>query len=168
MKAAIVYSHKANKTTKVANLIKQATGMESLKDIDIEEADLSTIKGFDLLILGSPTWFDGELAVYWDELVPEIEDTDFSKSKVAIFGNGDQIGYPENFGDAVGLLAEVFEHSGATMIGKTSTKEYTFESSKALEGEYFKGLILDFENQHKMNKERVESWVKSLLERLKD
>ncbi len=168
MKAAIVYSHKANKTSKAANLIKQATGMESLKDIDIEEADLSTIKGFDLLILGSPTWFDGELAVYWDELVPEIEDTDFSKSKIAIFGNGDQIGYPENFGDAVGLLAEVFENSGATMIGKTSTKEYTFESSKALEGEYFKGLILDFENQHKMNKARVESWVKSLLEQLKD
>ena len=47
MKAAIVYSHKANKTSKAANLIKQATGMESLKDIDIEETLNAT---FDLFV----------------------------------------------------------------------------------------------------------------------
>ena len=57
--------------------------------------------------------------------------------------------------------------SGATIIGKTSAKEYTFESSKALVGEEFTGLILDFENQRDMNGSRVEHWTKGLLEKLK-
>ncbi|MDD2197321.1 MAG: flavodoxin domain-containing protein [Bacteroidales bacterium] len=167
MKATIIYSHKAIKTTKAANLIKKSMGLKSLKDVDVDEINVKVMKDNDLLILGSPSWFDGELAGYWDELVPEIEDTDFSNTKIAIFGNGDQKGYPENFGDAVGLLAEIFESSGATIIGKTSAKEYTFESSKALVGEEFTGLILDFENQRDMNGSRVEHWTKGLLEELK-
>lgn len=168
MKAAIIYSHEAIKTTKAANMIKKAIGLKSLKDVDVDEIDVQAIKDNDLLILGSPSWFDGELAGYWDELVPEIEDTDFSNTRIAIFGNGDQKGYPENFGDAVGLLAEVFESSGAKIIGKTSAKEYTFESSRALVGEEFTGLILDFENQRDMNGPRVDRWIKGLLEEFKE
>lgn len=32
--------------------------------------------------------------------------------KVAIFGLGDQIRYPENFADGIGLLAEVLKETG--------------------------------------------------------
>ena len=46
--------------------------------------------------------------------------------KVAIFGLGDQIRYPENFADGIGLLAEVFEGDEATLVGFTSSEGYTF------------------------------------------
>jgi flavodoxin I len=117
---------------------------------------------YDLLFLGSPSWFDGELPTYWDELVPAIEDLNLKGKKVAIFGNGDQEGYPENFGDAVGILAAVFQSSGATVIGETSCKGYVFEKSKAQYNDKFLGLILDFENQVKENKNRIKNWVKSI------
>ena len=161
MKTAIVYSHSATKTKQVANLIKQALGRE-IDDLDIETIEIGRIKDYDLLILGAPTWFDGELPNYWDEKVPYLEDLELAHHKVAIFGNGDQIGYPQNFGDAVGLLAEVFESSGAVIVGQTSTDGYQFESSKALRGNRFLGLILDFEHQVKMNKQRVSDWVYSI------
>ena len=45
--------------------------------------------------------------------------------KVAIFGLGDQIRYPENFADGIGLLAEVFEEDEATLVGFTSSEGYT-------------------------------------------
>lgn len=161
MKTAIIYSHSATKTKQVANLIMHAFG-QGIDDLDIETIEINRIKDYDLLILGAPTWFDGELPNYWDEQVPALEDLDLKHHKVAIFGNGDQIGYPQNFGDAVGLLAEVFESSGAAIVGQTSTDGYQFESSKAARGNKFLGLVLDFENQVKQNKKRVSDWVHSI------
>ncbi|HDP54934.1 MAG TPA: flavodoxin [Bacteroidetes bacterium] len=164
MKTAIVYSHKANKTSKAAKIIIEALKPKQIDNIDVENLDVKKLSKYDLVILGSPSWFDGELAVYWDELVPEIEDTDFSKVNVAIFGNADQVNYPENFGDAVGLLADVFQASGAKVIGMASIEGYNFESSQALREGMFTGLILDFENQSKLNKTRISSWVGNILQ----
>lgn len=158
MKTAIIYSHSATKTKQAAKHIKEAFE-KPIDDIDADGLNPDDLKKYDLLILGVPTWFDGELPNYWDELIPAIEDLNLKKQKVAIFGNGDQVKYPENFGDAVGLLAEVFESAGAQIIGYTSLDGYTFESSKALRENKFLGLILDFENQAKLNKKRVADWV---------
>ncbi|NHB69659.1 flavodoxin [Bacteroidales bacterium M08MB] len=161
MKTAIIYSHSATKTVQAAKHIKESYG-KPIDDIDVDSLNPNDLKKYDMLILGVPTWFDGELPHYWDELVPAIEDLDLKKQKVAIFGNGDQVGYPENFGDAVGLLAEVFESTGATIVGHTSTQGYTFESSLALRNDKFVGLVLDFENQNKMNKPRIKEWIESI------
>jgi len=164
MKTAIVYSHSAKKTSQVAKQIKEAVEWSSIDDLNVDELLPEKLLDYDFIILGVSTWFDGELPSNWDELVPAIEDLSFEGKKVAIFGNGDQIGYPENFGDAVGLLADLFESLGATIIGKTSSKDYTFESSKALRGEHFIGLLLDFENQNKKNAVRIKEWANSFKE----
>lgn len=162
MKAALVYSHSAKKTSQVAEAIKKAAKWETLDVINVEAFDAKILSTYDLLVLGAPTWFDGELPNYWDELIPAIEQLNLKKVKVAIFGNGDQVRYPENFGDAVGLLAHVFESTGGKIIGFTSTEGYKFESSKALREGKFCGLILDFENQHKKNEERILKWILSI------
>jgi flavodoxin I len=77
---------------------------------------------------------------------------------------GDQVGYPENFLDAVGIMAEILELQGGTLVGLTSTEGYTFEKSAALRGDKFLGLAIDFENQANKNKERVKNWVNQLKE----
>lgn len=166
MKTAIVYSHKAVKTTQAAKMIKKALKLDQIDDLNVENISPEKFSEYNLLILGAPTWFDGELSCYWDELIPAIEDIKFKNLKVAIFGNGDQIQYPDSFGDAVGLLAEVFESSGAKIIGQTSTTGFTFDSSKALKNNKFVGLVLDFENQHTKNQERIENWVKEINSQL--
>ncbi len=117
---------------------------------------------FDQIIMGVPTWFDGELPNYWDEFVPALEDLDLKGKKIALFGLGDQKGYPENFLDGMGIMAEILEEQGATLVGFTSTEGYEFESSRALRGDQFAGLAIDYENQGSMNKERVAAWVEQL------
>jgi flavodoxin I len=114
------------------------------------------------MILGVPTWFDGELPNYWDEFVPAIEDMDLKNKKIALYGLGDQVGYPENFLDAVGIMAKLLESRGAKIVGTTATEGYTFEKSQALKDGKFLGLAIDFENQAAKNKERVKKWVEQL------
>ena len=105
---------------------------------------------------------DGELPTYWDELLPELRTMELKGKKVAIFGLGDQIRYPENFADGIGLLAEVFEGDGATLVGFTSSEGYTFERSRALRGNQWCGLVIDLDNQSEQAKKKIKEWCEQV------
>jgi flavodoxin I len=157
-KIGIFYSFNTQKTHQAADLITKEWNGE------IEAVNAETINGeiftsFDRLILGVSTWFDGELPNYWDEFIPELEDLDMKGKKIAIFGNGDQKNYAENFCDGIGIMASILEKCGAEIVGKTSAEGYHFEKSKALKNNQFLGLALDFENQADKNKERIKNWI---------
>ncbi|MGW8316505.1 MAG: flavodoxin [Bacteroidales bacterium] len=161
-KTAIIYSFNTKKTGKIAERIKEAFGEDQVEMVNAEEINEEKFLSFDQIIMGVPTWFDGELPNYWDEFVPALEDLDLKGKKIALFGLGDQKGYPENFLDGMGIMAGILEEQGATLIGFTSTEGYEFESSRAQRGEHFTGLAIDYENQGSMNKQRVASWVDQL------
>lgn len=161
-KTAIIYSFNTKKTGKVAERIKEAFNDDMLEMVNAEEISEALFMSFDQIIMGVPTWFDGELPNYWDEFVPALEDLDLSGKKVALYGLGDQKGYPENFVDGMGLMAKILENSDATLVGFTSVEGYEFESSLAKRGDQFAGLAIDYENQGSMNKERIATWVESL------
>ena len=163
-KTAIIYSFHTQKSKKVAEKIMEAFGKDQLEAVNAEELTKEIIEKYDHFILSAPTWFDGELPNYWDEFVPDLEEMDLSKKSFAIFGLGDQKGYPENFCDAIGLLAEILEGCGAKIVGQTSVEGYTYEASRAQRGDQFIGLPLDQENQARLTKERVGKWVEKLKE----
>ncbi len=161
-KTAIIYSFNTKKTGKIAELIKEAFNDELVEMINAEEITEEIFLSFDQIIMGVPTWFDGELPNYWDEFVPALEDMNLQDKKIALYGLGDQKGYPENFIDGVGIMAEIIETQGATLLGFTSIEGYSFESSHAQRGDQFVGLAIDFENQGSKTKERVAAWVEQL------
>ncbi len=161
-KIGLIYSYNSKKTTQMAKRIVEAFESGVVYEINAEELTEKEFMQYNNLILGIPTWFDGELPNYWDEFVPALEDLNLKGKKIAIFGAGDQKGYPENFIDAVGIMAGLVEKQGAKIVGFTSTKGYDFESSKAQRGKQFCGLALDFENQSGKNKERVSAWCEQL------
>jgi flavodoxin I len=162
-KIGIFYSFNTTQTASVAEKIAREIGEEKLDKINAEDVDEKTFMSYDNMILGAPTWFDGELPNYWDEFVPAIEDMDLNGKTIAIFGNGDQKRYPENFVDAIGLLAELLQARGAKIVGETPSKGYKFESSRALKGKKFMGLAIDNMNQKKHTDERVKKWVQDIL-----
>lgn len=166
-KIGLIYSFNTNKTEQIAKKILSNFEGEDIETVNAEEITEEVFTSFDNLILGCPTWFDGELPNYWDEFVPALEELDLKNKSVAIFGNGDQIGYPENFIDAVGLMANILEKQGAKIVGYTATEGYTFEGSKAQKGNEFCGLALDFENQVKQNTKRVKAWSEQLKKEFK-
>jgi len=158
-KTALFYSFNSKKTAKIAGIIHNAFSGENIQLINVDEVKKENFLEFDNLIVGVPTWFDGELPNYWDELLPALEEIDFSNKRIAVFGLGDQKGYPENFCDAIGIMAAFFEEKGALIVGKIPLDGYTFEGSKAVRNEQFLGLPLDQENQARLTNGRIEQWV---------
>ena len=162
-KIAIVYSFNTLKTGKIAKRIKEAFGKDaSIEMVNVEEVTADEFRKYDNMICGTATWFDGELPNHWDEFVPELEDMDLKGKRIALFGLGDQKGYPENFLDGMGILGEILEEQGASLVGFTSTEDYSYESSRAERGDQFIGLGIDFETQGSKNKDRVNGWVQKL------
>lgn len=161
-KIGLFYAADAVKTSQIAKRIREALGADNIEIITTEKAWDNDFESYDNLIVGASTWFDGELPTYWDELVPELETLNLKGKKLALFGLGDQVSYPDNFADGVGLLAEAFEKTGVTLVGFTSMEEYTFNQSKALRGHQFCGLVIDIENQSKLTDKRVKEWCEQL------
>lgn len=161
-KIAVVYSFRSVKTKQQVHKIINHLGSDIVIELDADTVTGDELMTYNRLILAVPTWFDGELPNYWDELLPDLEDRDFKGIKVAIFGGGNQRDYPENFVDGIGLMAEFLEMRGASLVGFTSTDGYHFESSRAQRGNLFVGLALDIENQGTLTNNRIENWVEQL------
>jgi len=166
-KTVIIYSFHTQKSKKVAEKVVQAFGTDNINVVNAEELSSKVFEENDNFILSSPTWFDGELPNYWDEFVPELEEMDLKNKTFAVFGLGDQKGYPENFCDAIGILVEILESCGAKIVGKIPAEGYNFESSRAQRGNIFVGLPLDQENQGRLTSERVTKWVDQLKKEMK-
>jgi flavodoxin I len=161
-KTGLIYSFNTNKTSLAARKITEDFGDNKVENVNAETITEKEFLSFDNLILGVPTWFDGELPNYWDEFVPALEELDLKGKTIAIFGNGNQKGYPENFLDAVGIMADLVESRGAKLVGFTPVKGFLFESSKAVRGDHFAGLALDFENHGTQVNSRIKKWVEQL------
>ncbi|WP_299577752.1 flavodoxin [uncultured Sunxiuqinia sp.] len=163
MSTAIIYSFTSNKTAKAGEKIVAAIGKSfETTTVDADQLTEEEFLAYNQLILGVPTWFDGELPHYWDEFVPAIEEMDLKGKKVAIYGLADQVGYPENFADGIGILGRLMRERGAELVGETAIESYKFESSHAIENDKFMGLVLDQENQARLSKKRIENWVEDL------
>lgn len=166
-KTGIFYSFHTNKTSKVSEKIIESYGKDDLEVVNAEDVNEESFLKFDNYIIGVATWWDGELPNYWDEFLPALEDLDLKGKKFAIYGLGDQKGYPENFNDGVGLFAKIIEEQGGTIVGYTSAEGYNFEESAAFKDGQFCGLCIDQENQARLTKKRVENWVKQIKEEFK-
>lgn len=142
-----------------------AAGMAPIDAVNIGIAnDLSQLMPFDCLILGIPTWNIGLLQDDWEILFPQLDALDFSGKKVAIFGVGDQYGYPDNFLDAVGILGDKLRERGATLVGAWYDEHYEFSASKAFVDGKFIGLGIDEDSQSKLTSQRIHGWVAQLIQ----
>ena len=81
------------------------------------------------------------------------------RAKVAYFCAGDQVGYADNFQDAIGILEEKISEQGGTTVGYWPIETYEFNDSKALRNGKFCGLAIDEDNQSHLTAERVNAWV---------
>ncbi|WP_321436183.1 flavodoxin [uncultured Bacteroides sp.] len=161
-KIGLFYGTSTTKTAAIAQKIQEAFGQADLDIVPIESAWKEEFLTYNYLIVGTSTWFDGELPTYWDEVMPELTALELQDKKVAIFGLGDQVNYPDNFVDGIGVLAEAFETAGAKLVGLTSPEGYTFNHSQALKDGKLQGLALDIENQSDQTEKRIKDWVAQL------
>jgi len=161
-KIGLFYSFNTKNTSLAAEHIQKALGKTKVETVNVEEATDEDFEKYSTFILGVPTWWDGELPNYWDEFLPSLEEDSMKGKTFAIYGAGDEKGYPENFVDAIGLMADFIESQGGKLVGFTANKGYNFDASKALRGDVFVGLPLDFDNHAEQVEPKVKDWVKQL------
>ncbi len=159
----LFYGTTTGKTESAAEMIQAEFGGDSVVTLhDIGDASESDFADYEYLIIGSPTWDIGELQSDWDGFYEELDNIDFSGKTVAYFGTGDQVGYAENFQDAMGILEEKISGLGGKTVGYWSTDGYDHEASKADKGGKFVGLALDEDNQSDLTESRIKEWVAQL------
>ena len=137
---------------------------EGAELINMEEDfdDLEQFDEFDVLLIGSSTWGQGDPQRDWVDPLYEMEneEPDFSGKKVAFFGAGDQEAHGEEFVTALGKMKELFDKLGAdTNYGHIPTDGYTYKFSYAEKDGKFCGLAIDDINQEDLTEERVSNWA---------
>lgn len=166
-KIGLFYGSSTSQTEYVAydirDMIQARLGPDAITIHNVGNTDLSEMLAYSYLIFGIPTWDIGQLQVDWDVKWDELLALDLGGRKIAIFGLGDQYGYPDTYLDAAGLLAETVLELGGELVGYTSVESYQFGHSLFTEGERFMGLALDEDHQPKLTKERLDVWIEQVL-----
>lgn len=159
MSVTIIYGSDGGVTRKIANKI---AAKFSTKAINITKAQTTDFENASLLILGCPTYADGALQSDWEEHFEKLEAAELSRKRVAIFGLGDALNYPESFVDAIGILYDVLIEKEAKVIGFTDPDGFDFGQSAALRDGKFVGLALDEDNQSAKSDSRINAWIEML------
>jgi flavodoxin I len=159
MSVAIVYGSTKGNTEGVAEIIKSHFGEADL--INIAKTTPDKLNSYDGLIIGTPTYYDGQLQDDWEAF--DKEALKLEGKKVALFGVGNQKRHATTFNNAIGILYELFVKKGAKIIGdKNPTDKHTFESSKAVANGKFVGLVIDKEVEGDLLEDSIAKWVKSI------
>lgn len=161
---ALFYGSSTCYTEMAAEKIVERVGPVNVDLFNVADEPLATAGLYQYLIMGIPTWDYGELQEDWEAVWEEVDQVDFTGKTVALFGLGDQVGYPEWFLDAMGYLHAKLINRGAKMVGYWPSNGYEFEQSQALteDGQYFVGLALDDENEFEHTDARIDAWLETI------
>jgi len=164
MKIGIFYGSGTGKTAEIARRLAEL--LSTAKLYPVAEVNRPDFESCDLLLLGSSSWCDEQdrLQDDWNDSLECLRDAQLSGKKVALFGVGDQVSYPDAFVDAIKVLHDVALQAGAEIIGKWPDEGYDYQHSAAGEGDFFLGLPLDVTNQPELTEARLQDWV-ALLRR---
>mgnify|MGYP000008404897 FL=1 len=164
VKTAIFYGSDTGNTERAALKMQELLG-GAVDVFDVRTVkDPAIILDYDLVLLGTSTWYLGELQSDMENFKAKIETFDFSGHTFALFGLGDQMEYSEFYLNGMGIMHAYLAERGAQFIGAWSTDGYAFTSVLPLseDGFNFVGLALDEDNQADLTEERIKTWLKQL------
>lgn len=162
----LFYGSTNGNTAAVAEVIKQEfrdqVGVE-VELFDVADFYLEEMLAFDYLIAGVPTWNIGQLQRDWESVLDELDSLTLDGKVAALYGLGDQVGYPDTFGDALFFVADRMQQRGAKLVGAWPTAGYNFRGSWAEQDGRFIGLMIDEDNQSEETPGRVQQWVRQII-----
>lgn len=159
-KIGIVYGSSSGNTENVAKLIQKAFGADA-DVVDVAQASVDKLNEYSYLILGTSTWGVGDLQDDWDGFAGQLKQVSWDGKKVAFFGLGDSASYSDSFVDGMGILYDEVKDK-AQVVGKVSSADYSYDSSRAEDGGMFVGLAIDEDNESDKTDERIAAWVEGL------
>lgn len=164
----LIFGSETGNTEEIADKIKTEWGDDQIEIHNIFNMELSIFEQYEILILGIPSWYDGQLQGDWETIFLDLEDLNFKDRIVAVYGLGDQQDWGDYYCDAMGALAEKVAEQGAILIGEWPVEGYDYVESLAInEDGHFYGLALDEDCQPDLSEERIKIWVAQLKNEIK-
>lgn len=162
-KIGIFYGSTTGTTESVARLIAEKLGVNASSDVhDVSKMTAELAGSYEVLILGTSTWGDGELQDDWYDGIKILKSMNLSDKIVALFGCGDSESYSDTFCDGMGIIYEDLKESGCRFVGAVSDAGYTYSSSVAVVDGKFVGLAVDDMNEGDKTDGRVTEWTDML------
>ncbi len=159
-RVGIFYGSTGGSTKEAAEMIAKTFG-KSADLHDIEEATPEMIASYTNLVFGTSAWGIGDMQDDWERFIDELAEIDFANKKVALFGVGDQVEYPESFVDGLGTLYCRLPNKEC-VVGFWPAEGYKFYFSLAEKDGKFVGLVLDPHHQEELSANRIKQWVDQL------
>ena len=116
-KMGIIYGSSTGTCESIAQTIAGKLGVASADVIDASKITTEKVGGYDILLLGTSTWGDGELQDDWYDAIKTVKAADLNGKIVALFGCGDSESYCDTFCDGMGVLYDQLKNSGCTFVG---------------------------------------------------
>lgn len=162
MKTGIFYGSTTGLTAKIAKEIAAALGVDEKDVHNVATTSPATLGDYELLVLGSSTWGDGEVQPDWYDFLDGARALALDGKKIALFGEGDET-MDHTFCAAMARIKDELKDSGATFIGEFDAAPYSFadSASKTADG-LMVGLALDNVNHADLTPGRIQRWVKTL------
>ncbi|PIU68201.1 MAG: flavodoxin [Armatimonadetes bacterium CG07_land_8_20_14_0_80_40_9] len=117
-KAIVIYGSTTGSTEELSGSVVEGLtegGLEvTLKNV--VDANVNELKDYEVIVLGSSTWEEGELQDDFIDFHDKMKDVSLTDKKSAVFGLGDSDGYPDTFCKAVDILEEKLKECGAKLI----------------------------------------------------
>ena len=162
-KTGVFYGSSTGTCEELANQIAEKLGVSSTDVHSVDKMTADKIKEYEVLVLGTSTWGDGELQDDWYDAIKVLKGMDLHGKDVALFGCGDSESYCDTFCDGMGILYEDLKDTGCTFLGnRVSTDGYSFGSSIAVVDGCFVGLALDDVNESGKTASRISAWAADL------
>lgn len=166
-KIGVFYGPSKGSVEKIAQMIANEFGAAQTELILIDSATAADVERFDKLIFGISTigksnWDSDYKESGWDSFMTKLDEIDWKKKVVAIFGLGDNLTYPLHFVDSIGWLYENLEKFDVKIVGHCDIEGYQFEESQAIRDGKFLGLPVDEDNEAELSSTRVSNWVSQL------
>lgn len=162
-KIGIIYGSTTGTCESLASQLAESLGVTTNDVYSADKLTDALIASYDVLILGTSTWGDGELQDDWYDGIKVLKNADLNGKTIALFGCGDSESYCDTFCDGMGILYEDLKDSGCVFLGnRVSTDDYTFSGSMAVVDGAFVGLALDEVNESDKTSGRIREWVNEL------
>lgn len=162
-KIGIIYGSTTGTCESLASQLAESLGVTTNDVYSADKLTNALIASYDVLILGTSTWGDGELQDDWYDGIKVLKNADLNGKTIALFGCGDSESYCDTFCDGMGILYEDLKDSGCVFLGnRVSTDDYTFSGSMAVVDGAFVGLALDEVNESDKTSGRIREWVNEL------
>ncbi len=161
-KVGIIYGSTTGTCENIASTIASKLGVASADVLNVGEITVDKVNEYDVLLLGTSTWGDGELQDDWYDGIKVLKESDLKGKTVALFGCGDSESYCDTFCDGIGVLYEDLKDMGCTIVGKVSADGYSFSSSISVIDGMFVGLALDDVNEDDKTEARIDAWLEDI------